>query len=112
VSIRTKVKTTALKSIKADQELDALIPSLQSLAREKEKSLAKDEAFNDLLSYVHDMLKQNFYGTYATVEVTARAKHHMQLLMFLYREQGWHVSSLMDDGKEYLRFRDPRSIGV
>ena len=111
MSARTKIKTAIEESVKTDRGFDVLISSLQSLARER-KALAKDEAFNDFLSYVHDMLKQNFYGTYATVEVTAREKHHMQLLMFLYREQGWHVSSLMDDGKEYLRFRDPRSIGV
>lgn len=104
MTVKSRIKNTN------ETDLATFVPSLQTLARAKENMLACDAEFQKLLINVRDELKEKFFGTYATVEVTQYKKHHLQLLMFLYRELGWHISSLADEGKEYLRFRDPRSI--
>ncbi len=106
MTIKNRVKE------KFESDTETIVPSLQALTHAKENMLTADVEFQKLLVNVRHELKEKFFGTYATVEVTQYKKHHLQLLMFLYRESGWHISSLADEGKEYLRFRDPRSINA
>lgn len=79
----------------------------------------REPGFMKLLAEVQQFLRTCFFGTIAKMELKGQKPHHVQMVMWYYRNEGWDVaydrqySKQKDaDGKfavqEWLCFKDPK----